>query len=41
MKDLEAMNLAESVDDALFVADEMSRLSGRPSSGARGALERG
>ena len=37
----QAMNLAESVDDALFVADEMGRLSGRASSGARGAVERG
>ena len=31
----QAIRLAENVDDALFVADEMGRLSGRPSSGGR------
>ena len=33
----QAMNLADSVDEALFVADEMGRLGGRTSSGARRA----
>jgi serine/threonine-protein kinase len=31
----QAIRLAENVDDALFVADEMGRLSGRPASGGR------
>jgi serine/threonine-protein kinase len=38
---LQAMNLAENVDEALFVADEMGRLGNRSSSGARRASERG
>ena len=37
----QAMSLADNVDDALYVADEMGRLSARPSSGARRAPERG
>ena len=37
----QAMSLADSVDDALYVADEMGRLGSRPSSGARRASERG
>ena len=37
----QAMRLADNVDEALFVADEMGRLSARPSSGARRAPERG
>ena len=36
----QAMSLAENVDDALFVADEMGRLGGR-TSGSRRATERG
>ena len=36
----QAMNLADNVDEALYVADEMGRLGGRSSSGARRA-ERG
>jgi len=31
----QAISLAENVDEALFVADEMGRLSGRPASGGR------
>ncbi len=31
----QAIALADSVDEALFVADEMGRLSGRPASGGR------
>ncbi len=36
----QAMNLADNVDEALYVADEMGRLGGRSSSGAR-RMERG
>ncbi|MES2178096.1 MAG: serine/threonine-protein kinase [Gemmatimonadota bacterium] len=31
----QAMSLADNVDEAIFVADEMGRLGGRPSSGGR------
>ena len=37
----QAMILAENVDEALFVADEMGRLGGRPTPAARRASERG
>jgi eukaryotic-like serine/threonine-protein kinase len=38
---MQALNLAENVDEAVYVADEMGRVSGRRSSGARRAPERG
>jgi hypothetical protein len=37
----QAMSLAENVDDALFVADEMGRLGGKRSATTRRATERG
>ncbi|MEO7711440.1 MAG: protein kinase [Gemmatimonadaceae bacterium] len=37
----QAMKLTENVDDALFVADELSRVGGRSSVGARRVSERG
>ena len=37
----QALNLAENVDDAVMVADEMGRLGGRRGSGARRASEGG
>jgi serine/threonine-protein kinase len=37
----QALNLADNVDDALFVADEMGRLGSKRSSGSRRATERG
>jgi len=38
---VQALNLAENVDDAVYVADEMGRVGGGRSSGARRASERG
>jgi hypothetical protein len=38
---LQALNLAENVDEAVYVADEMGRVGGGRSSGARRASERG
>ena len=38
---LQALNLAENVDEAVYVADEMGRVGGARSSGARRASERG
>jgi serine/threonine protein kinase len=38
---LQALNLAENVDEAVYVADEMGRVGGGRSSGARRATERG
>jgi len=37
----QALNLAENVDEAVLVADEMGRLGGKRSSGAKRASERG
>jgi eukaryotic-like serine/threonine-protein kinase len=37
----QALNLAENVDDAVLVAEEMGRLGGKRGSGARRASERG
>jgi serine/threonine-protein kinase len=37
----QALNLADNVDDALFVADEMGRVGSKRSSGSRRATERG
>jgi serine/threonine protein kinase len=38
---VQALNLAENVDEAVYVADEMGRVGGGRSSGARRASERG
>jgi serine/threonine protein kinase len=38
---LQALNLAENVDEAVYVADEMGRVGGRRSTGAKRASERG
>jgi hypothetical protein len=38
---VQALNLAENVDEAVYVADEMGRVGGRGSSGAKRASERG
>ena len=38
---VQALNLAENVDEAVYVADELGRVGGRRSSGARRASERG
>jgi serine/threonine protein kinase len=38
---VQALNLAENVDEAVYVADEMGRVGGARSSGARRASERG
>jgi serine/threonine-protein kinase len=38
---VQALNLAENVDEAVYVADELGRVGGRRSSGARRAPERG
>jgi serine/threonine-protein kinase len=37
----QALNLAENVDEAVYVADEMGRVGGKRSSGAKRASERG
>ncbi|MDB4882240.1 MAG: protein kinase, partial [Gemmatimonadetes bacterium] len=37
----QALNLAENVDDAVFVADEMGRVGGKRGSGVKRASERG
>jgi serine/threonine-protein kinase len=38
---VQALNLAENVDEAVYVADEMGRVGARRSSGAKRASERG
>jgi hypothetical protein len=37
----QAMSLAESVDEALYVADEMGRIGGRSTPNSRRSSERG